>query len=64
MEAPQERRGGETEPPPRPESCQDAPAPASAIFATASSIVKLPGRWIGGKSLNVAANIAAPVWAA
>ena len=40
------------------------PPPPSLILATASSIVKLPGFWIGGKSLNVAANIAAPVCAA
>lgn len=39
---------------PPPQYCQSAPA-ISRIFVTASSIVKLLGFWIGGKSVNVSA---------
>jgi hypothetical protein len=40
----------------RPNYFQSAPA-VSRIFSTASSIVKLFGFWIGGKSLNVSAHL-------
>ena len=41
---------------------QLAPEWASASFEIASSMVKLFGFWIGGKSLNVAANADAAAW--
>jgi hypothetical protein len=36
----------------------------SLIFSTASSIVKLFGFWIGGKSLNVSVHLPIIAWAA
>ena len=54
-------RGGEPRPPPG--RSGQPPALVLLIIASASSIVKVFGFWIGGKSLKVSANLSAIAYA-